>query len=175
MTAGIDYPAILRRATLRLVHDVLEQVARDGLPGEHHLFVSFRTTAAGAQVPSTLAREYPETMTVVLQHQYWDLVVGEEAFEITLRFGGSYERLRVPFDAVTAFVDPSVPFGLDFTQFDVAEGAGAGTTGPRPVAAPAAEDAPADGAPADGPPDDEPPAAGTVRPGDVLPFRRKEP
>jgi hypothetical protein len=173
VTPGIDYPALLRRATLRLVHDVLEQVAREGLPGEHHLFITFRTAAPGAQVPVTLVREYPETMTVVLQHQYWDLIVGDEEFEVTLRFGGSYERLRVPYDAVTTFVDPSVPFGLDFTQFEVAGAADAGAPGPRPVETPLEEAGSA--RPEDEPSGDEPPPPEPPRPGDVLPFRRKDP
>ena len=166
MTAGFDYPDILRRATLGLVREVLARAAESGLPGAHHFYLSLRTGEPGVRLPAALARQFPETMTVVLQHQYWDLVVEPEAFEVTLRFGGAYERVRVPFDALTAFVDPSVPFGLDFTQFAAAtEADAAGLAGP-------------DGAPDAGgeaPPAGPGAAAPEVgAPADVLPFRRRE-
>lgn len=157
MSAGFDYPDILRRATLGLVREVLARTAADGLPGAHHFYLSFRTGEPGVRLPVALARQFPETMTVVLQHQYWDLAVEPEAFEVTLRFGGAYERVRVPFDALTAFVDPSVPFGLDFTQFAAARAADAAATGEAGGEAP--------GAPAPV----GPPAAGGV-----LPFRRRD-
>ena len=162
MTAGLDYPDILRRATLGLVREVLERTAADGLPGAHHFYLSFRTRDPGVRLPLALAREFPETLTVVLQHQFWDLVVEAEGFEVTLRFGGAYERVRVPFDALTAFVDPSVPFGLDFTQFVAAQAADA---------AERQADAGADAAqPGAGP---QPAGAGGEA-ADVLPFRRRE-
>jgi hypothetical protein len=164
VTAGLDYPDILRRATLGLVREVLERAAADGLPGAHHLFLTFRTGDPGVRLPAALVRQFPETMTVVLQHQYWDLAVETEAFEVTLRFAGAYERVRVPFDALTTFLDPSVPFGLDFTQFAAAQAADAAET-------PAADGG---GAPAAGPVRDAPAAPAEGVPGDVLPFRRRE-
>jgi hypothetical protein len=165
VTEGIDYPGLLRRATLRLVREALELAASEGLPGEHHFFLTFRTGEEGVELPPSLARQYPDTMTIVLQHQFWNLDVGDEAFAVTLRFGGQHERLRVPWDALTAFLDPSVPFGLDFTQFSAAQAADATAVtppaGPRPAPAPA--EAGAEVA--------EAPEAGD-RPADVLPFRR---
>lgn len=169
MTEGIDYPGLLRRATLGLVREALELAASEGLPGEHHFFLTFRTAEEGVELPPALARQYPDTMTVVLQHQFWNLDVGDEGFAVTLRFGGQHERLRVPWDAMTAFLDPSVPFGLDFTQFTAAQAADADpaarVAGPRPAPAAPERDAP----------DAEPRDAGTDagdRSGDVLPFRR---
>lgn len=166
MSAGIDYPDILRRATLGLVREVLERAAAEGLPGEHHFFLSFRTGHPGVRLSPDLLERFPETMTVVLQHQFWDLALEPEAFEVTLRFGGNYERLHVPFDALTAFLDPSVPFGLDFTQFAVAAEAGAEAAG---AASPEVGNPPE---PADSGPQAVPPAAGPG--GDVLPFRRRD-
>jgi hypothetical protein len=121
----IEYPRLLREATLGLVRKLLVRAADDGLPGEHHFYLTFDTRAPGVELTPTLASRYPETMTVVLQHQWADLVVDDAAFAVTLRFGGVWERLRVPFSALTAFLDPSVPFGLDFTQFAIAEAADA--------------------------------------------------
>lgn len=165
MTGGIDYPGLLRRATLGLVREALELAASEGLPGEHHFFLTFRTTEEGVELPPSLSQQYPETMTIVLQHQYWNLDVGDEGFAVTLRFGGQHERLRVPWDALTAFLDPSVPFGLDFTQFTAAQAADAAAT-TRP-AGPASEPAPTAAGPAAEGASEE-----TERPGDVLPFRR---
>jgi hypothetical protein len=170
VSEGIDYPGLLRRATLGLVREALELAASEGLPGEHHFFLTFRTTEEGVELPASLARQYPDTMTIVLQHQFWNLDVGDEGFAVTLRFGGQHERLRVPWDALTSFLDPSVPFGLDFTQFTAAQiaDAEAAERAARPRPAPASSDevrevdAAASGTTSD---------AGD-RPGDVLPFRR---
>ena len=173
---GFDYPALLREATLGVVRIVLERAAADGLPGEHHVYLTFRTAAPGVEVPASFRARYPETMTVVLQHQYEGLLVDDEGFEVTLRFGGSWERLRVPFSSLTAFLDPSVPFGLDFTQFAQAAGESPATpAAPAPASGnepresgelrlAAAEETAEDSEP---PPDGEPP-----RGGDLLPFRR---
>ena len=95
---------VIRRA---LVH-----AAEKGLPGEHHFYVSFRTTEAGVRISKPLKAQYPETMTIVLQHKFEDLAVDDEGFSVTLRFGGKPERLRVPFATVTSFNDPSVNFGI---------------------------------------------------------------
>jgi len=160
---GIDYPRLLREATSGMVRDLLTRVASEGLPGEHHFYLSFNTRDPGVELTPALASRFPETMTVVIQHQWADLVVDEEGFAVTLRFGGIWERLRVPFTALTSFLDPSVPFGLDFTQFAVAEG-----IEPEPPASP--------------PDGIEPPpetvdqeeaqgAADETKPADVLPFR----
>ena len=90
--------------------------AREGLPEDHHFYISFRTTDPGVSVSPSLKARHPEEMTVVLQHQYWDLAVGDDAFSVTLRFGGAPERLHVPFTALTAFADPEAEFGLRFDR-----------------------------------------------------------
>jgi hypothetical protein len=120
VSSGFDYPRLLRGAAEALVRRVVTQAAEDGLPGEHHFYLTFRTRRPGVELPASLLSRYPETMTVVLQHQYTGLEVDEEGFAVTLRFGGSWERIRVPFAALTAFLDPSVPFGLDLEQFEAA-------------------------------------------------------
>jgi hypothetical protein len=97
---------------------VLTQVAGKGLPGSHHFYISFRSNDPGVVLPEYLRAKYPEEMTIVLQHQYWDLVIGAEAFEVTVSFNKQQERIRVPFAALSAFVDPSVRFGLQFDRKD---------------------------------------------------------
>ncbi|MEA2599666.1 MAG: uncharacterized protein QOF89_658 [Acidobacteriota bacterium] len=144
----IDYPAILQEALRDAVRRILEQVSEHGLPGEHHFYIGFRTEFPGVEVPRFLREQYPEEITIILQNQFWGLEVGPEDFSVLLSFGGSRQRLRVPFAALTAFADPSADFGLRFQ--DVGE-AGAGE--PEPAADPEAE-----------------PPAGPARSGDVIQF-----
>jgi hypothetical protein len=115
-----------------VVGKALSQVAKRGLPGDHHFYITFRSDDPGVQIPDHLRQRYPSEMTIVLQHQFWGLEVGEEAFSVTLTFSDVPERLTVPYAALVAFADPSVRFGL---QFDVAEGQGKAGVG-EPVAAP---------------------------------------
>jgi hypothetical protein len=115
----IRYDILAQDALRGVVRKVLAEVARTGLPGAHHFFVKFATHAPGVRVSSRLLKEYPEEMTIVLQHQYWDLTVSEHAFEVGLSFHGAPERLLVPFTALRGFFDPSVQFGL---QFDTVNG-----------------------------------------------------
>src|ERR1700739_4290589 len=97
---------ILAQAALRgVVRTVLADVAKKGLPGEHHFKITFSTTASGGRLSERMRGQYPKDMPIVLQHQFWDLAVSEEAFEVGLSFGGVPERVVVPFDAVTAFFD----------------------------------------------------------------------
>jgi hypothetical protein len=110
----IRYDILTQDALRGVVRKVLAEVARTGLPGEHHFFVTFVTHAPGVRVSSRLLARYPEEMTIILQHQYWDLAVTEHAFEVGLSFNGIPERLLVPFTAVKAFMDPSVQFGVQF-------------------------------------------------------------
>jgi hypothetical protein len=117
----IRYDILTQDALRGVVRKVLSEVARTGLPGEHHFFVTFATHAPGVRVSSRLLARYPEEMTIILQHQYWDLSVTEQAFEVGLSFNGIPERLLVPFTAVKAFMDPSVQFGV---QFEIAARAG---------------------------------------------------
>jgi hypothetical protein len=110
---------ILAQAALRgVVRTVLEDAAKNGLPGEHHFKITFNTTAPGVKLSERMRAQYPQAMTIVLQHQFWDLVATDEAFEVGLAFGGISERLTVPFDAVTAFFDPAVQFGFQFETLE---------------------------------------------------------
>jgi hypothetical protein len=111
-TPGFDYAGLVAEALRGVVRDVLRKVASDGLVGEQHLYLSFRTSAPGLDLPLHLRKQFPEEMTIVLQNQFWGLAVEDEAFSVQLRFGGKLERLTVPFAALVAFADPSVPFGL---------------------------------------------------------------
>jgi hypothetical protein len=115
---------ILAQAALRgVVRTVLVDAAQRGLPGEHHFKITFATTAPGVRLSERMRAQYPQEMTVVLQHQFWDLMVSEEAFEVGLSFGGVPERVAVPFDAVTAFYDPAVQFGFQFETIETAAAA----------------------------------------------------
>ena len=125
----IRYDILAQEALRGMVRKVLADAAKNGLPGEHHFFVSFDTRAEGVRLSPRMLAQYPEEMTVVLQHQFWDLVVSETAFEVGVSFGGIPERLSVPFAAVTGFFDPAVEFGLKFE--DAADaGAAEDTTAP---------------------------------------------
>lgn len=110
----IDYPRIVQDALRDAVRRVLEQAAEHGVPGEHQLFVAFRTQHPEAKVPPFLRDQYPEEVTIVLQNQYWDLEVTAEAFSVTLNFNAVRQRLTVPFAAMTAFFDPAAEFALRF-------------------------------------------------------------
>ncbi|MCR4282936.1 MAG: SspB family protein [Bauldia sp.] len=110
----IRYDILAQDALRGVVRKVLSEVARTGLPGDHHFFVTFATTAPGVRVSTRLLSQYPEEITIVLQHQYWDLMVSEHAFEVGLSFKGIPERIFAPFSAIKAFADPSVGFQLHF-------------------------------------------------------------
>lgn len=124
-TDHIRYDILAQQALRGVVRTVLADVAKNGLPGEHHFKVTFATGLPGVRLSERLRGQYPEAMTIILQHQFWDLTVGDEAFEVGLSFGGVPERLTVPFDAITAFFDPAVQFGFQFEPTE-AEAAGAG-------------------------------------------------
>jgi uncharacterized protein len=113
-TDKIDYPAILQEALRGAVRQILAQVAEHGLPGEHFFYIEIRTDHPGVEVPRFLRDMYPEEMRIVLQNQFWDLAVDDEAFSVVLSFNATRHRLIVPFDALTAFVDPSVQFAVRF-------------------------------------------------------------
>lgn len=114
MSNSIDYGNLMHRAMRSLIQEVLEDVAQNGLPGEHHFFITFDTTHEDAVLASWLKERYPSEMTVVMQHWYDNLLVEEDGFHVTLNFGDQPEPLYVPFDAIQTFVDPSVEFGLRF-------------------------------------------------------------
>jgi uncharacterized protein len=128
---------ILAQAALRgVVRTVLADVAKKGLPGDHHFKITFATTAPGVKLSERMLERYPQEMTIVLQHQFWDLTVTDQSFEVGLSFGGVPERLVIPFDAVTAFVDPSVQFGFQFEVVDVAGEEAEGEAGDAATGAP---------------------------------------
>lgn len=115
MTSGeIDYPELVDEALRGVARSVLERVAEEGLPGDHHFFITFYTEHPETELPAGLSQTYPDEMTIILQNQFWDLVVEEEAFSVSLRFGGEPQRLRVPWRALKSFVDPGAEFGLRF-------------------------------------------------------------
>ncbi|MFN3513293.1 MAG: SspB family protein [Phenylobacterium sp.] len=133
----MHYEALAQEALRGVVKSALKRAAApDGLPGAHHFYITFKTKAPGVSGPNDLLGKYPDEMTIVLQHQYWDLAPGETFFSVTLKFGGQPKRLSVPYAAVTRFYDPSVQFLLQFEA-----PAAAAEAEPKP---PAAEAAPAE-------------------------------
>jgi hypothetical protein len=120
MAEQIRYDLLTQQALRGVVRSVLIDTAKKGLPGDHHFYISFDTKADGVHMSERLRAQYPDEMTIILQHQFWDLKVNESEFEVGLSFGGIPERLTVPFEAINGFFDPSVQFGLQFEE--VAEG-----------------------------------------------------
>ncbi len=117
MTDHFRYDLLTQQALRGVVRNVLAEAAKKkGLPGDHHFYISFDTTAEGVRMSERLRVQYPEQMTIILQHQFWDLSVNERGFEVGLSFGGIPEKLGIPFEAVTGFFDPSVQFGLQFEE-----------------------------------------------------------
>jgi len=116
MPDQIRYDLLTQKALRGVVRTVLSDAAKKGLPGDHHFYIGFDTHAAGVRLSERLRTQYPEQMTIILQHQYWDLIVSETGFEVGLSFGGIPEKLTVPFDAINSFFDPSVQFGLQFEE-----------------------------------------------------------
>ena len=123
----MHYDALIQDALRGVVKAALKRAASpEGLPGAHHFYITFKTHAPGVSGPPDILAKYPEEMTIVLQHQFWDLAPGETFFQLTLQFGGQPKSLSIPYAAVTRFDDPSVPFNL---QFQIPE------SKPEPIAA----------------------------------------
>ena len=118
MQHAIRYDLLVQDALRGMVRDLMSKAAREGLPEDHHFFVTFKTHAPGVQLSSRMKAQYPEEITIVLQHQFWDLIVSERQFEVGLSFSNIPERLVVPFSALTGFHDPSVPFTMKFEPRD---------------------------------------------------------
>ncbi|HUI20119.1 MAG TPA: ClpXP protease specificity-enhancing factor SspB [Methylocella sp.] len=134
----IRYDLLVQEALRGVVRRVLSDTARDGLPGDHHFYISFRTHARGVRLSSRMRGLYPDEMTIILQHQFWDLNVTEESFEVGLSFRNVPEMLLIPFDAVTRFFDPSVGFEARFAVEDeITDGAAEKPEALRPQLAPA--------------------------------------
>ncbi|MCC6271170.1 MAG: hypothetical protein IT190_07825 [Microbacteriaceae bacterium] len=119
--AQIDYEVLVKDAMRGVLKTILQRVAKTGLPGEHHFYISFNTRAPGVVLSKRLKERYPDEMTVVLQHRFWDLIVHDDRFEVKLTFDSIPERLVVPFASVRVFVDPSVRFGHQFEDPQTAE------------------------------------------------------
>lgn len=152
-TDHIRYDILAREALRGVLRRVLADAAEKGLPGEHHFFITFYTRAPGVKLSPRLLSQYPDEMTIILQHQFWDLRVGSDQFEVGLSFNGIPERLVIPFDSIKGFFDPSVQFGLQFETAEEKSAANASAppaektdAGPSPETA--KEPAPAESAPA---------------------------
>ncbi|MTH96738.1 SspB family protein [Roseibium sp. RKSG952] len=117
----LRYDILIQDALRGAVRKILTEVGRTGLPGEHHFYIAFDTNAPGVRISQRLKERYPQEMTIVLQHQFWDLSIGEHTFEVGLSFGGVPEKLLVPFSAIKGFFDPSVQFALEFDPGKTAE------------------------------------------------------
>mgnify|MGYP001248675092 CR=1 FL=1 len=138
----MNYEAMAQDALRGVVKAALKVAAAPGgIPGEHHFYITFKTRAPGVSGPPEVLSKYPDEMTIVLQHQYWDLAPGETFFTVTLKFGGSPKRLSVPYSAVTRFFDPYVQFGLQFEAPVEAEPA-TGGDGPDDDETPPPDDGP---------------------------------
>jgi uncharacterized protein len=122
MADQIRYDLLTQQALRGVVRSVLGDAAKKGLPGDHHFYISFDTQADGVRMSERLRAQHPEEMTIILQHQFWDLTVNEQGFEVGLSFGGITERLAIPFEAINGFFDPSVQFGLQFEEVTEAQG-----------------------------------------------------
>ncbi|MCC7260372.1 MAG: hypothetical protein IT567_05000 [Alphaproteobacteria bacterium] len=112
----IGYAELIDNAMRGVVKETLRIISAEGLPGDHHCYVTFRTDFPGVSISDTLRKQYPEEMTIVIQHQYWDLKVMEDSFTVTLSFNRQREPLIIPFAALMAFADPSIKFGLQFQR-----------------------------------------------------------
>lgn len=160
----IRYDILTQEALRSVLRRVLEDAAKNGLPGDHHFYISFGTNAPGVRMSKRLRAQYPEEITIVIQYQFHDLAVTEQAFEVGLSFSGVTEHLVVPFDAIKRFFDPSVQFGLQFeavvaaadTESVEGDGAAAPVEGDKATAKPLAVAGPAASAP--------PPAAAQDKP-----------
>jgi len=143
-TDHIRYDILAQAALRGVVRTVLADAAKKGLPGDHHFKITFATAAPGVRLSERMRAQYPTAMTIILQHQFWDLTVRDDAFEVGLSFGGVAEKLAVPFEAVTAFYDPAVQFGFQFETVEVGAASDAGTGAAKTPEKPAgAEAAPA--------------------------------
>src|SRR5579872_5276930 len=131
----IRYDLLAQAALRGVVRTVLADAAKNGLPGEHHFKITFATGSPGVMLSERMRQQYPQAMTIILQHQFWDLVVREDAFDVGLSFGGVPEKLTVPFAAIMAFVDPSVQFGFQFEPIGAGEESGADDKPPETAAA----------------------------------------
>ncbi len=138
----LRYDRMVEAALRGVVREAIARVAGFGLPSGHSLYITFRSDFPGVDMPDWLKAQYPEAMTIVLEHQFWDLAADEESFGVTLSFKGRRQRITVPYAALTAFHDPGVQFGLRFDQLQEGDEKGA-PRAPNPASPPAPLPAPA--------------------------------
>lgn len=119
----LDYARMMQRALRGVVHEAMGVAAEVGMPPGHHFYIGFDTRHPGVTMPDWLRAQYPEEVTIVLQHEFWDLAVAPDRFSVSLSFSGRAAALTVPFDAVLTFVDPDSEFGLKFDPQEAAEDA----------------------------------------------------
>lgn len=136
----LRYDRMIEDALRSVVRDSLKKVAETGLPGNHHFYITFATGHDGVAMPKPLRAQHPEEMTIVLQHQYWDLEADEDSFSVSLSFNQARQHLHIPYAAITTFADPSVQFGLQFQARDAEDGADM-AVGVDPTKEPAASEA----------------------------------
>lgn len=163
----IGYQALTDQALRGVVRDALRRIEKSGLIGAHHFYLTFKTHADGVDIPDFLKEQYPDEMTIIIQHQYWALKVKDDYFEVTLTFKKLPAPLHIPFQALTAFFDPGVQFGLQFR----AEGDGV----PKPATGPVVVPGPAPETPVEAQAEPVKPAA-AEKPGEVVSldsFRKK--
>lgn len=188
---SIDYQRLVQDALRDVVRRVLADVAEQGLPGDHHFYIGFRTGHPGVVMPRSLRDLYPEEMSLILQHQYWGLAVNDDGFAVELSFNGRRQRVEVPFAALTMFADPAADFALRFmprlpggaatVPAAPASASAAATPAAAPAASPtgggtAAPQLPPSGAGGGADPAPSPPPGGRTGPGEVIrfdPSRRK--
>ena len=131
----IGYDALQQEALRGVVRAALKVAAGRGLPGDHHFFITFKTAAPGVTLPKELLARYPDEMSIILQHEYWDLAPGETYFSVTLKFGGQPKSLSIPYAAITQFRDPSVEYQLRFTASESAPAPAPTLVAPPPAEA----------------------------------------
>ncbi|MEO1015494.1 MAG: ClpXP protease specificity-enhancing factor SspB [Pseudomonadota bacterium] len=145
MTDYIGYEALTQAAMRGVMREALRKIAKDGPVGDHHFYITFRTKAPGVEIADHLVERFPDEMTIVVQHQYWDLEPDDDHFEVILKFAGVPQHLFVPYAAVTRFVDPSVNFGLTFEKDGTADKALPPVAAAKPQAQPQPPEAMSEG------------------------------
>jgi uncharacterized protein len=179
----IRYDLLVQDALRSVVRRVLADTARTGLLGDHHFNIAFKTQAPGVVVPQSIKARFPDEMSIILQHEFWDLTVNQDVFEVSLNFSRRPERLTVPFDAITGFTDPSVPFGFKLEPRVAEDGSAAKPASPPAEARPQGKPSPAAeakreaektaAAKPDTAPDKAAPAAGAAKVVSIDAFRKK--
>ena len=173
MVDHIRYDLLTQQALRGVVRNVLADAVKKGLPGEHHFYITFDTRADGVRLSQRLRTQYPEEMTIILQHQFWDLAVTDEGFEVGLSFGGIPERLGIRFEAIRGFFDPSVQFGLQFEEGG--DGLQDNASPPAPVETKIGERPKRRSAPAQRPPTSVPPVTAPDKPAPPTEIAQSEP